>query len=91
MNKNDPYKHAIPAWCWGSRWEIYTNRAKAPRWVRNRGALRDPCGVAGCKCFIAKGAWYVRHPFLGPVCEPCAAGFGVVPPAGAQVQQLPRQ
>lgn len=66
----------IQTWDWGGKVEVYADPKKAPRWVLNRGALRDPCDVAGCKRNVWKGEWYVRHPFLGVVCSDCAASFG---------------
>lgn len=78
MKRNDPRRNLIQTWHWGDRVELYTVPRKAPRWVLNRGALRDPCDVAGCKRHVGAGEWYVRHPFLGVVCENCARGFGAV-------------
>jgi hypothetical protein len=78
MKANDPRRNLIPTWNWGGHVEIYTEPKTAPRWVLNRGSLFDPCEVAGCKRHILKGEWYVRHPFLGPVCEACARSFGIV-------------
>lgn len=77
MKKNDPRRNLIQTWNWGGKVDLYLDPMKAPRWVLNRGALRDPCDVAGCKRFIVKGEWYVRHPFLGVVCRDCSVGFGV--------------
>jgi hypothetical protein len=79
MKRNDPRRNLIPMWHWGDHVELYTDPRKAPRWVLNRGALRDPCDVAGCKRLVMKGEWYIRHPFLGVVCRDCSVGFGVVP------------
>lgn len=77
MKKNDPRRNLIGTWHWGDRVEVYVQARAMPRWVLNRGMLRDPCDVAGCKRQVDKGDWYVRHPFLGVVCEGCAQGFGV--------------
>lgn len=79
MKKNDPHRNLIPTWHWGDRVELYNDPRKAPRWVLNRGALLDPCDVAGCKRLVMKGEWYIRHPFLGVVCRDCSVSFGVVP------------
>lgn len=78
MNRTDPTRNRIPTWHWGDHVELYSTPAKAPRWVHCRGLLRDPCDVAGCKRHIHAGEWYVRHPFLGVVCEGCAASFGAI-------------
>lgn len=78
MHANDPRRNLIQSWHWGDRVELYTDSRKAPRWVLNRGLLRDPCDIAGCKRFIERGEWYVRHPFLGVVCGRCAPKFGAV-------------
>ena len=80
MTRNDPRRNLIQTWHWGTSVDIYTDPKKAPRWIRNRGLHMSPCDVAGCKQFTDKGAWYVRHPFLGIVCEPCAAQFGAYRP-----------
>lgn len=81
MRPNDPRRNLIQHWSWGDRVDIYVDSKTAPRWIRNRGLLMSPCDVAGCKQFIEKGAWYVRHPFLGVVCASCAPAFGVQQPA----------
>ena len=67
-------------WRWGpDRYEVYREVKKAPRWIRNRGQLRSPCDVAGCKNWIGYLAWYVRHPGFGVICQDCAERtFGVV-------------
>lgn len=78
MKNNDPTRNTIQTWAWGDRVEIYVTPAAAPRWIKCRGLLLDPCDVAGCKRHIDRGEWYVRHPFLGVVCRGCAADFGAV-------------
>ncbi len=78
MKLNDPHRNLIQTWCWGARVDVYTDPKTAPRWVLNKGALLNPCDVAGCKEFIPTGAWYVRHPFLGIVCRDCSGTFGAV-------------
>lgn len=80
----DPTARLIPTWHWGDHVEVYREASKAPRWVRCRGLLRDPCDVAGCKRFIVAGEWYVRHPFLGVVCADCARRFGAIEPTTAR-------
>jgi hypothetical protein len=77
MKTNDPRRNLISTWSWGKSVDIY-EPSKAPRWILNKGALLDPCDVAGCKEFIRYGHWYVRHPFLGVVCADCAETFGAV-------------
>ena len=81
MTRNDPRRNLIQTWSWGTSVDIHTDPKTAPRWILNRGLLMNPCEVAGCKKYIPKGAWYVRHQFLGPVCEPCAAKFGAYRPS----------
>ena len=78
MKRNDPHRNLIGSWHWGDRVELYVEGRKAPRWVLNRGQLGSPCDVAGCKRYIERGEWYVRHPFLGVVCRDCASKFGAV-------------
>jgi len=81
MHPNNPHRNLIQSWHWGlNRNEIYVDPKKAPRWVLNRGLLSSPCDAAGCKRFIDKGEWYVRHATgpLGIVCRDCAASFGAV-------------
>lgn len=74
----DPTRNLIQTWCWGDRVEIYVEPKKAPRWIKCRGLLRDPCDVCGCKRYIGAGEWYVLHPFIGVVCSDCAVSFGAV-------------
>ena len=78
MHPNDPTRNRIQTWSWGDRVELYAVPSQAPRWIKCRGLLRDPCDVAGCKRFIDRGEWYVSHPFLGVVCRDCAVQFGAV-------------
>lgn len=81
MKSTDPRGNLIQTWQWGDMGEveIYVDPKKAPRWILNRGLLMSPCDVMGCKRFIERSEWYVRHPFLGVVCRDCSVGFGVVP------------
>lgn len=83
MRLNDPRRNLIQTWHWGDRVEVYVDPKKAPRWVLNRGLLMSPCDVMGCKRFIDRSEWYVRHPFLGIVCSSCAPAFGVQQPKSA--------
>lgn len=80
MKANNPHKYRIRTWSWGQEVTVYLDVLKSPRWIKCRGLLRDPCDVAGCKRFIDRGDWYVRHPFLGVVCRHCAATFGAFLP-----------
>ncbi len=77
LKANDPRRNLISHWNWGGRVEFYEFK-DCPRWIKCRGLLRDPCDVAGCQAFVLKGEWYVRHPFLGVVCQRCAATFGAM-------------
>lgn len=85
-HRNDPTRNLIMTWRWGpDRYEVYTEVRKAPRWIRNYGSrlgsVWGTCGVAGCKYLPDDREWYVRHPFLGVVCQDCAKRhFGVEPP-----------
>lgn len=80
MKANNPHRNRIRSWNWGETTTIYRDPLKAPRWIKCRGLLRDPCDVAGCKRYVGAGEWYVLHPFLGVVCSDCAPTFGAFPP-----------
>lgn len=80
MPKRHPDRYLIQSWPNGNGFVIYLDRRTAPKWVLNRGMLRSPCDIAGCKEWVPKGDWYIRHPYHGVVCSPCADNLGYYPP-----------
>lgn len=72
MPKRHPDRYLIQMWPQGNGMRLYLSKSIAPKWVLNRGMLRSPCDIAGCKELVPKGSWYVRHPSHGIVCERCA-------------------
>lgn len=80
MHANDPRRNLIQSWPGDNCVQIFIDPRTAPRWVLNKGALRNPCDWAGCKRHILKGEWYVRHPEIGIVCSDCASRCGLTRP-----------
>lgn len=80
MPKRHPDRYLIQSWPSGNGFVIYLDRRTAPKWVLNKGMLRSPCDIAGCKEWVPKGDWYIRHPYHGVVCSPCADDLGYYPP-----------
>lgn len=63
------------------------------KWIRNRGALRNPCDGAGCKRFIEKGEWYWRENLGWHFCRDCTPGplFCLVEPCTWATDECPFQ